>query len=217
MHAIAAAPSEAQYGAWAYLAVFALMALTFVGIPAVGPAVVGWAAVLASQGKLNIVAVLIVAALGAEVGGLIGYSIGARWGRRLLDLPGPWQGQRQKAVASAEAIYAKWGRLAVFLTPTLVSGILRMKYSQFVVWNFVVGSVYVLSVGPAAYGAGKAAADEQDWESVGALVAGLAIAAACAVLAARYYRRRRARRFAGSAARPAVSVLTRPRALTQQG
>ena len=74
-----------------------------------------------------------------------------------------------------------------------------MKYSQFVVWNFVVGAVYVLSVGPAAYGAGKVAADEQDWGSLDALVAGLAIAAACAVLAARYYRRRRARRFADRA------------------
>jgi membrane protein DedA with SNARE-associated domain len=185
-----------QASAWAYLAVFVLMALTFIGIPAVGPAVVGWAAVLASQGKLNIVVVLIVAALGAEAGGLIGYGIGARWGRGLLDHPGPWQQRRQNVVARAEAVYAKWGRLAVFVTPTLVSGVLRMKYSQFVVWNFVVGSVYVLSVGPAAYGAGKVAANEQDWESLGALVTGIAIAAVCTVLAAKYYRRRRARRFA---------------------
>jgi membrane protein DedA with SNARE-associated domain len=160
----------------AYLAVFLLMTLTFIGIPAVGPAVVGWAAVQASQGKLNIVLVLIVAALGAEAGGLIGYGIGR-----------------------AEALYAKWGRLAVFFTPTLVSGILRMKFSQFAVWNFVVGCVYVLSVGPAAYGAGKVVANEQDWGSLAALVAGLAIAAGCAMLAARYYRRRRARRFADRA------------------
>ena len=186
-------------GAWPYLAVFLLMTLAFIGIPAVGPAVVGWAAVQASHGELNIVLVLIVAALGAEAGGLIGYAIGARWGRRLLSLPGPWRERRRSTVARAEAVYAKWGRLAVFFTPTLVSGILRMKYSQFVVWNFVVGSVYVLSVGPAAYGAGKVAASEQDWESLGALVAGLAVAAGCAMLAARYYRSRRARRFAGRA------------------
>jgi membrane protein DedA with SNARE-associated domain len=160
---------------------------------------VGWAGVLASQGKLNIVLVLIVAALGAEAGGLIGYGIGARWGRRLLGLPGPWRERRQSTIARAEAVYARWGRLAVFFTPTLVSGILRMKYSQFAVWNFVVGSVYVLSVGPAAYGAGKVAASSQNWESLGALLGGLALAAGCAVLAARYYRRRRARRLAGRA------------------
>lgn len=52
-----------------------------------------------------------------------------------------------------------------------------MKYSQFVVWNFVVGAVYVLAVGPTAYGAGKVSSGEQDGGSLGALVAGLAIAA----------------------------------------
>jgi membrane protein DedA with SNARE-associated domain len=79
----------------------------------------------------------------------------------------------------------------VFFTPTLVSGVLRMKYSQFVVWNFICGAVYVLSVGPVAYGAGKVVAHEQDAGSLGALVAGLAIAVGCFMLAARYYRRRR--------------------------
>ena len=133
MHAIAAASSAARYGGWAYLAVFALMALSFAGIPAIGAAVLGWAAVVASQGKLNIFVVLIVAALGAEAGGLAGYSIGDRWGRKLLDRPGRRHERRQEAVAKAEAVYAKWGRLAVFFTSTIISGILWMKYSQFVV------------------------------------------------------------------------------------
>ncbi len=194
MRVIAAASSAEQYGAWAYLAVFALMAVSFAGIPAIGAAVVGWAAVLASQGKLNIYAVLVVAMLGAEAGGLAGYSIGDKWGRKLLDRPGRMQERRHNAVTTAEAVYAKWGRLAVFFTSTMVSGMLKMKYSQFVVWNFVGGAVYVLSVGPAAYGAGKVAASEQDGASLGALVAGLAIAAGCVVLALRYYRRRKARR-----------------------
>jgi membrane protein DedA with SNARE-associated domain len=132
---------------------------------------------------------------------------------------GPWRERRQSTVTRAEAAYAKWGRLAVFVTPTLVSGILRMKYSQFVVWNFVVGAVYVLSVGPAAYGAGKVVASEQDGQSLGALVAGLAIAAGCTVLAARYYRRRRAGRFAGraSAGEAAGDGNDTPEALTRQG
>ncbi len=200
MHVIAAPSSAAQYGVWAYLAVFAFMAASFAGIPAIGTAVVGWAAVLASQGKLSIYVVLIVAALGAEAGGLAGYSIGDRWVRKLLDRPGPKQERRHRAIVRAEAIYAKWGRLAVFFTSAIISGLLRMKYSQFVVWNFVAGAVYVLSVGLAAYGAGKVAADEQDGGSLGALVAGLAIAAGCATLAVRYFRRRKARRLlAGTA------------------
>jgi membrane protein DedA with SNARE-associated domain len=76
LHAIAAASPEARYGGWAYLAVFALMALSFAAIPAIGAAVMGWAAVVASQGKLNIAVVLIVAGLGAEASSLAGYSIG---------------------------------------------------------------------------------------------------------------------------------------------
>jgi len=202
VHVFAAAAETASYGAGAYLVVFALMALSFAGIPAIGAAVVGWAAVLASQGKLNIFAVLIVAALGAEAGGLAGYAIGERWGRKLVEWRGPWQERRQQAVAKAEAVYAKWGRLAVFFTSTMVSGMLRMKYSQFVVWNFIVGAVYVLSIGPAAYGAGKVSASESDAGSLAALVAGLAIAAGCVTLGARYYRRRRARRLRGNAATP---------------
>lgn len=190
MDTIAATAPAQPYGGWAYVAVFALMALSFAGIPALGAAVVGWASVLASQGKLNIVVVLIVAALGAEAGGLAGYGIGNRWGRRLLDRPGRWGERLQQALAGGEALYEKWGRLAVFFTSTMVSGILKMKYSQFVAWNFVVGAVYVLSVGPAAYGAGKAGADEQDGASLTALVAGVAIGAGCVVLATRYYRRR---------------------------
>ena len=135
---------------------------------------------------------------GRRGGGLAGYAIGDRWGRRLLDRQGRRYEQRQKAVAGAAAVYASWGCLAVFFTSTLISGILRMKYSQFVVWNFVAGAVYVLSVGPAAYGAGKVSADEQDLGSLGALVAGLARAAGCIVLAGRYYRRRKARRLLAS-------------------
>lgn len=208
---MAAASSAETYGAWAYLAIFALMALSFAGVPAIGAVVVGWGAVLASQGKLNIFWVLIVAAVGAEVGGIAGYAIGDRWGRGLLERPGPWQERRRQAIATGEAVYAKWGRLAVFFTSTIVSGVLKMKYSQFLVWNFIVGAVYVLSVGPAAYGVGKVSASEQDAGSLAALFIGLAIAAGFAVLAARYYRRRRAARppphppSSGGAGSPEVS------------
>ena len=60
------------------------------------------------------------------------------------------------------------GRMAVFFTAAVIPGILRMKYSPLVAWNFVVGAVYVLSVGPAAYGAGKVSAGEQDGASLSA-------------------------------------------------
>jgi membrane protein DedA with SNARE-associated domain len=194
MHMTAAASPGTAYGAWAYLVIFALMAISFVGVPAIGTCVIGWAAVLASENHLSFAIVLIAAAVGAEAGGLAGYYIGDRWARALLERPGRGQERRQKIVGTAEKIYAKWGRLAVFFTSTIVSGVLRMKYSQFVIWNFVEGVVYVLSIGLAAYGAGKVAAGERDWGSLGPMVIGLAVATGSALVAVRYYRRRKASR-----------------------
>ena len=89
MYSITAASSSTGIGIWAYLAVFAATAAGYMGVPIIGTAAIGAAAVLASQGQLNIAAVLIVAAIGNEVGGLLGYQIGDRWGRPLLEHPGP--------------------------------------------------------------------------------------------------------------------------------
>ena len=196
MHAIAASSSAAQYGGWAYPR----------RLRAHGGVVrrdtgdrggrCGLGRCCGQSGKTQHLCGADRGNAGAPLrAAWLDTTWGDRWGRKLLDSPGRGHERRQKAVATAEAVYAKWGRLAVFFTSTIISGVLRMKYSQFVVWNFVVGAVYVLSVGPAAYGAGQDfLASELDGGSLGALVAGLAITAGCAVLAARYYHRRKARR-----------------------
>jgi membrane protein DedA with SNARE-associated domain len=190
-------------GLWAYLVVFVLVAIGWAGIPAIGGAVIAGAAVLASQGQLNFGGVLVASLLGTEAGGLAGYAIGIRWGRALMNHPGPWLDRRQRALSAGEVMYARWGRLAVFFTPVLVSGIVRMKYSQFVVWNFLAGAVYVLSVGPAAYGAGKVSSGQGSLGDVGAIIGGIAVAVAAVMLARRYYRRHKARRAAGAGPGPA--------------
>ena len=189
MHTLAAAGSLSAGGVWAYLAIFALVALGWAGVPAIGGTVVAGAAVLASQGHLDIGAVLVVSVLGTGVGGLAGYAVGRRWGRTIMDHPGRTLARRQQAVTTGEALYARWGRLAVFFTPCMVSGIARIKLSQFAVWNLVAGLVYVLSVGPAAYGAGKVATGEGSVDSVGAIIAGVAVAAVALALGVRHVRR----------------------------
>jgi membrane protein DedA with SNARE-associated domain len=199
MHSLATASSASMGGLWAYLAVFVLVMIGWAGIPAIGGTVIAGAAVLASQGKLNIVAVLIVSVLATEAGGLIGYAVGLRWGREIMSHPGPWLRRRQEAVATGEALYAKWGRLAVFFTPCIVSGIARMKRTQFALWNLLAGAVYVLSVGPAAYGAGKITSGQQGLEGGGALIAGVAVGVVAFVLARRHHRHQKKRRSAGAA------------------
>src|SRR6516225_6227307 len=196
MHTLAATSAVSTGGLWAYLGIFVLVAIGWAGVPAIGGTVVAGAAVLASQGELDIGAVLVVSVLATGVGGLAGYGVGRRWGRAIVDHPGRTLARRQQAVATGEALYAKWGRLAVFFTPCMVSGIAKMKLSQFAVWNLAAGAVYVLSVGPAAYGAGKISSGQQGLGSVGSLIVGVAVGVAAFVLARRYHRRRKARRSA---------------------
>jgi len=191
---LAAAGTSGPPGIWAYLAIFAAAAFGYLGIPFVGAAAIGFAAVLASQGKLNIVAVLVLAAIGCEIGGIAGWKIGDRWGRPLLEHPGPVVEWRKKAVAKGEHVYQKWGRAAVFVTPSVVSGALKMEFRQFAIWNFLAGIVFVLSVGPSAYGVGRVSAGHHDPVSLGMLVAGIAVAVAGVVVVRRYHRRHTARR-----------------------
>ncbi len=192
MQPLAAAGPTAAIGAWAYLAVFAAAAAGYMGVPVIGTAVVSFAAVLASQGQLNIAAVLVVAAAGCEVGGIGGFKIGDHWGRQLLEHPGPGLAWRKKAIAKGEGVYQKWGRAAVFVTPSIVSGVLQMKFRQFVVWNFLAGTVFVVAVGSAAYGAGKVSTGHHDPVSLSMLIGGIAVAAVCVVLVRRDYRRHHA-------------------------
>jgi len=193
MQPMAAGDATSAYGAWVYLVIFAATTAGYAGVPAVGATVIGLGAVLASQGELNIAAVLVVAVIGCEAGGIIGYRVGDRWGRRLLEHAGPALKWRQQAVVKGEHIYARWGRAAVFVTPSLVSGTLKMNFRQFVFWNFLAGAAFVLSVGPAAYGAGRVSAGHHDVLSLGMLAGGIAVAAVCAALIVRYRHRRRAR------------------------
>lgn len=194
MHLLAASGPPDALGIWAYLVLFAAAAAGYMGIPLIGTAVIGFAAVLASQGRLNIVAVLVVAAIGCEIGGLGGYKIGGRWGRQLAERPGPGLQWRTKAVGKGEEAYRRWGRAAVFVTPSIVSGVLAMNFRQFVVWNFLAGTVFVVAVGSGAYGAGRVATGHHDPVSWGMLVGGVAVAAACIVLVRRYHHRHKTRR-----------------------
>jgi membrane protein DedA with SNARE-associated domain len=193
MHLLAAASSSSAPGIWAYVAVFAAAAAGYMGVPLIATAVIGAAALVASQGELSIAEVLIVAALGCEVGGLGGFRIGARWGRQLLERPGPGVAWRKKTVAKGEALYQKWGRAAVFVTPSIVCGALEMKFRQFVVWNFLAGTVFVVSVGAGAYGAGKISTGHHDPVSLAMLVGGVAVAVLCVALVRRHIRRHKAR------------------------
>jgi membrane protein DedA with SNARE-associated domain len=176
-----------------YLVLFLAVAASWAGVPFIGATVAGAAGVAASQGTLDLAAVIIVSTLAGEVGGLIGYAIGNRWGRQLMERPGKHQAGRQKLVERGEAAYARWGRLAVFVTPAIVSGTAKMKHGQFALWNFFASFCFSVSVCASAYGIGRLVTGHHSLHDVGTLIIGLGVGALITALFVRRHRRAKAR------------------------
>jgi membrane protein DedA with SNARE-associated domain len=176
---------------WQYVLLFLAVAASFAGVPAVGATALGAAAVAASQGRLDLGAVVAVSTVAGEVGGLTGYFIGNRWGRRLMERPGKHQAGRQKMVEEGERAYARYGPLAVFFTPSIVSGTARMRRKQFIIWNLVDSLAFTLSVAASAYGLGKLVTGHLSGINVASLILGIGIGALLILLSVRHHRRTR--------------------------
>jgi membrane protein DedA with SNARE-associated domain len=179
---------------WQYLLLFVAVAASWAGVPFIGTAALGAAAVAASQDKLDLAPVIVIAVLAGEAGGLAGYAIGRRWGRRLLERPGRHQAGREKMEERGERLYARWGWLAVFFTPAIVSGTAKMRPYQFALWNLLDSLGWSVSVAASAYGAGRLASGHHSAHDIAILVIGLAAGALVAVAAVRRHRRRSTQR-----------------------
>jgi membrane protein DedA with SNARE-associated domain len=185
---------------WQYAVLFLAVAASWAGVPFIGATATGAAGVAASQGNLVLAWVVVVTVVAGEVGGLIGYGIGDRWGRQLLQRPGKHQEGRVKLVERGEAAYSRWGRLAVFVTPSIVSGTAKMQFGQFATWNFIDSVCFAVSVALSAYGLGRVATGHTSALDVAELVIGLAAGAVLLFVLARLHRRRKQRREAASGA-----------------
>ena len=187
---------------WQYLLLFLAVAASWAGVPLIGTAALGAAAVAASQRSLDLAAMIVVSVIAGEAGGLGGYAIGRRWGRRLLEHPGRHQARREKVMQRGERLYARWGRLAVFVTPAIVSGTAKMPPYRFAVWNLLDALGWTVSVAASAYGVGRLATGHHTARDIAILVIGLASGTLVAVTAVRHHRRRTAQHPVGP--RPAA-------------
>jgi membrane protein DedA with SNARE-associated domain len=191
---------------WQYLGLFLAVTASWAGVPFIGAAATGAAGVAASQGNLVLAWVIVVTIVAGEIGGVIGYGIGDKWGRQLLQRPGKHQEGRVKLVEKGEAAYARWGRLAVFVTPSIVSGTAKMQFGQFVLWNFIDSLCFAISVALSAYGVGRVATGHTSVLDVTELVIGLATGAVLLFVLTRLHRRRKQKREAASGASGAEST-----------
>ncbi|HEX4436636.1 MAG TPA: DedA family protein [Solirubrobacteraceae bacterium] len=138
------------------------------GLPVPGETGLITAAVLASQGNLKIALVIPLAAAGAIVGDNIGYLIGRKGGRWLLERPGAFQRQRNEVLLIGEPFFERHGPKAVFFGRFLLglrvwaswlAGATRMHWKSFVVWNALGGITWATGIGLIAYFLGNSASN----------------------------------------------------------
>jgi membrane-associated protein len=148
-----------------YLLLAALVGGESTGIPLPGETALITAAVLASQGKLSLPLVVATAAAAAIVGDNVGYLLGRKGARRLLQRPGRLEERRRSLLRRGEAFFARHGGKTVFLgrwlpflriTAAWLAGANRMPWPRFLAWNAAGGIAWAVTIGVLAYFVGEA-------------------------------------------------------------
>jgi len=164
----------------------AIVGLEMLGVPSPGETGLILAAVLASQGKLQIWLVIVIAAASGIVGACIGYLVGRRFGREWLEAHGPLYERRLQLIAIGDRYFAKYGARTVFLgrwlplvrfAVGLFAGIDEMPFPRFFFWNALGGILWSAMYGLLGYYGGRGAADVITTVGLGAAIAlGVALA-----------------------------------------
>jgi membrane protein DedA with SNARE-associated domain len=142
-----------------YLGIGAAAGASFLGVPGPGEPVLVAAGIYAARGRLDLAEVLVAAWAGAFAGGMAGWLIGHRGGRRLITAPGPLQRQREHAVARGERFFHRYGILAVYFAPSWVAGSVGMRATRFLVANALAALAWSLLLGLGAYEVGPSIVD----------------------------------------------------------
>jgi membrane protein DedA with SNARE-associated domain len=197
-----------------YPLLFVLVAAESAGALVPGETSLIVAAALAAKSQLSLPLVIAFAAAAAILGDNVGYLIGRRGLRPLLDRPRRWSARRTRLVARGETFFVRHGSAAVFfgrwlpglrVAASWLAGANRMRWRRFLLWNALGGIAWASTVGAAAYLLGRSAAG-----SLGAIgFAGLAIAAVVYLV-----RRIRERLRSGRREEPASPTAARPEAPT---
>ncbi|MBB4893300.1 membrane protein DedA with SNARE-associated domain [Streptomyces olivoverticillatus] len=155
-----------------YLMVAGVIGLESLGIPLPGEIVLVSATLLAaSQDHINPYVLGVCAVAGAIVGDSIGYLIGRKGGKPLLE----WLGRKfpkhfgAHHVATAERAFTKWGMWAVFIGRFIallrifagpLAGVLKMPYWKFLIANVLGGIIWAGGTVALIYTVGKVA---EEW------------------------------------------------------
>jgi membrane protein DedA with SNARE-associated domain len=150
------------------IALFLIVMLESGGVPLPGETALVAAGVFASQGELNIVEVIAVAAAAAIIGDNLGYWAGRTGGRKLLERSKFLSRWMDRVLPWAEGFFHRHGAKTIFIarffsvlrvTAAWMAGVSRMQWLKFLAWNAAGGICWAVLVGLVAYYLGHAAAD----------------------------------------------------------
>ncbi len=177
----------------------AVIGLESMGVPSPGETALLLAAVLASQGRLEIWLVLVIGITSAILGDNIGYLLGRRFGREVLQGRGPFRDHRTRAIDAGDRFFQRHGNKSVFfgrwvalvrVAVAWLAGINHMRFPEFFFWNALGAISWGLTFGLAGYFGGNAAARVVEKVGVYGAIA-LVVLAVVAYLVIRLRRRRR--------------------------
>ena len=159
LHLGAVARHRVEGPAVDYYGLAAAAAASWVGVPGPGEPVLIAAGVLAARHKLDLTTVLLVAWAGATTGGVIGWAVGRKAGRRVLTARGPLLRLRLRAVERGERVFERYPVMAILLTPSWIAGIHRVRSSVYQPTNAVAAAVWAAGIGVGSYLAGPSVID----------------------------------------------------------
>jgi membrane-associated protein len=147
-----------EHGYWA---VALALLLENAGLPVPGETTLLLASFLAySEHKLHLPFIMLTAIVAATLGDNIGYLIGHRGGRPLLDRYQHIFRIPSRVVARGERLFARYGPVAIFFARFIfgmrviagpLAGVLRMPWGRFSLFNFLGASIWVAVISTIGY------------------------------------------------------------------
>lgn len=147
-----------EHGYWT---VFIILLLENAGIPVPGETVLLFASFLAfSEQALNLPHLILISVLAATIGDNLGYYVGQKGGRRLLERYRSLFRISPETIGDGEKLFEKYGSQTVFFARFIfgmriiagpLAGVLRMPWRRFVIFNFLGAVTWVTAISLVGY------------------------------------------------------------------
>jgi membrane-associated protein len=177
-----------HYGYWA---IAVALLIENAGIPVPGETVLLLASFLAfSEHELQLSWIILVGTVAATLGDNLGYAIGFRGGRPLLERYREWLHLRPASLERGDRLFARYGAVTVFFARFVfglrilagpLAGVLRMPWKKFLMFNFLGALLWVTMIASVGYLFGR------HWERLVHDLKRFDIAVAILVLLAAFY------------------------------